>query len=98
VEVAVYNASGVNGIAHATADKLGQAGYVVKTIANATSHSEDTRLYYRTKQDKVEAGCLEKDFFKGAVLQKLPGGTGIPPQVQVAVFVGVKYGTAHAND
>jgi len=99
VVLGVYNGTSVALLAATTATKLEQKyGYSVPVqpghVGDApTKPVAVTTLFYRTTQDKVEAQALANNFFKGldVQIQKLEAGTGIPKDVQVAIYLGNDY-------
>jgi hypothetical protein len=95
-KIAVFNGTGVTGLAGDVTTALEQQGYVAaQEPADAPSDVADTTLYYRTNQDKVEAEYLANTFFKKisdtVLVAKLQSGTDVNRDVQVAIFLGNDY-------
>jgi LytR cell envelope-related transcriptional attenuator len=95
-KIAVFNGTGVTGLAGDVTTALEQQGYVAaQEPADAPSDVADTTLYYRTNQDKVEAEYLANTFFKKISdtvrVAKLQSGTDVNRDVQVAIFLGNDY-------
>jgi hypothetical protein len=96
VKVAVDNGTDVTGLAAATAETLQAKGYTPVEIGDAPDKPvETTILNYVGPQGKVEAKCLAKKIFKGALLRPLPEGTGLPVLTQVAIYIGEDYAATH---
>jgi hypothetical protein len=99
VVLGVYNGTEVTGLAADTADKLERRfGYSVPTDPGyvgdtPTKPVEVTILYYASPSDRVEAEYLAAKFLKDITpqIEKLSGGTDIPSDVQVAVYLGNDY-------
>src|SRR5438132_7470660 len=72
--VAVENASGVTGLAAATANKVKHAGFTVNgttDIGTASSQASTTTVYFHGTDNKTAAKCLRKDLFHGAAIRML---------------------------
>jgi LytR cell envelope-related transcriptional attenuator len=94
--VAVYNGTGVLGLAGDVQTKLMTRFGVVAPhdAANAPSPVAETTLYYRSHADQAVAQFLADRFFKdlpNVTVARLQSGTDVPEDVQVAVFVGNDY-------
>jgi LytR cell envelope-related transcriptional attenuator len=98
VEIAVFNTTTVTGLAACAADDLHKLGYVPAKLGNAPpgASAATTLLLYRTGQGKADAQRLADTYFKGdAKVQPLKGDKGVPTRVEIAVFLGTKYGATH---
>jgi hypothetical protein len=97
VVLGVYNGTEVTGLASDTAIKLEkkyQYDIPPENLGDTpTKPVEVTILYYASASDKIEAQYLAANFFKDITpqIEKLPGGTDIPRDVQVAIYVGNDY-------
>jgi LytR cell envelope-related transcriptional attenuator len=97
VKIAVFNGTGVSGLAGDVTDQLqsSQYGYLAaQEPADAPSDVATTTLYYRTAQDEIEAQYLANTFFRkldGVVVAKLAAGSDVNRDVQVAIFLGNDY-------
>jgi hypothetical protein len=98
VEIAVFNTTTVTGLAACAAIDLHKVGYVPALVAQAPPGESvaTTLLLYRTAQGKADAQRLADTYFKGdAKIQPLKGDKGVPKRVEIAVFLGTKYGATH---
>ena len=96
VRIAVFNGSGVTGLAGDTMLTLeDQYGYVqAQEPADAPAPYAVTTIYYRGPENKVEAEFLAEDFFAPleVEIKKLqPGTADIKQDVQLAIFLGSDY-------
>jgi LytR cell envelope-related transcriptional attenuator len=97
VRIAVFNGTGVSGLAGDVTDELqsSQYGYLAaQEPADAPSEVATTTLYYRTAQDEIEAEYLKNTFFRkldDVVVAKLAAGSDVDREVQVAIFLGNDY-------
>jgi hypothetical protein len=96
VRIAVFNGSGVTGLAGDTMLTLeDQYGYVqAQAPADAPAPYAVTTIYYRGAENKVEAEFLASDFFAPleVEIKKLqPGTADIKQDVQLAIFLGSDY-------
>jgi len=94
--VAVYNGTGVLGLAGDVQAKLMTRFGVVAphAAANAPSPVAETTLYYRSHPDQAVAQVLADRFFRdlpNVSVVRLQSGTDVPSDVQVAIFVGSDY-------
>lgn len=96
VRIAVFNGSGVTGLAADTMVTLeDQYGYVqAQAPDDAPAPYAVTTIYYRGPENKVEAEFLADDFFAPLEvdIKKLePGTADIKQDVQLAIFLGSDY-------
>jgi hypothetical protein len=97
VRIAVFNGTGVSGLAGDTQVQLtDEYGYVAaQDPADAPAPVAVTTIYYRANKDEIEAEFLASDFFKDlddVKIQKLePGTEDVGRDVQLAVYLGNDY-------
>jgi hypothetical protein len=93
--VAVFNGTGVTGLAGDTLTELiDQYGYEQgQEPADAPSLMDVTTIYYAKARDKVEAEFLAQDFFRRLDVEvtKLPAGEEVDSSVQLAIYLGQDY-------
>lgn len=97
VRIAVFNGTGVSGLAGETQIQLtDEYGYVAaQDPADAPAPVAVTTIYYRANKDEVEAEFLAGDFFKeldNVKIQKLePGTEDVGRDVQLSIYLGNDY-------
>ncbi len=95
--IAVFNGTGVSGLAADTTTELESLGYIgAQEPTDAPSDVPVTTIYYRTNKDKVEAEHIANDFFKKLKdirVAKLQSGSEVNRDVQVAIYLGNDYAT-----
>jgi hypothetical protein len=93
--IAVFNGTGVTGLAGDVTTALEGEGYIAaQDAADAPSEVAVTTIYYRANPDKVEAEYLANSFFKklhDVNVAKLEPGSDVGRDVQVAIFLGNDY-------
>lgn len=97
VRIAVFNGTGVSGLAGDTQTQLTEEyGYVAaQDPADAPAPVAVTTIYYRANKDEIEAEFLANDFFRkldDVKIQKLePGTEDVGRDVQLAIYLGNDY-------
>jgi len=100
--IAVFNGTGVSGLAGDTQTRLtDEYGYVAaQDPADAPAPVAVTTIYYRANKDQIEAEFLANDFFKkldDVNILKLEPGTGdVGRDVQLAIYLGNDYAALKA--
>jgi hypothetical protein len=94
--IAVFNGTGVSGLAGDTQTQLtDEYGYVAaQDPADAPAPVAVTTIYYRANKDEIEAEFLASDFFGDldVKIQKLdPGTEDVGRDVQLAIYLGNDY-------
>ncbi|MGZ5291843.1 MAG: LytR C-terminal domain-containing protein [Actinomycetota bacterium] len=98
--IVVVNASGVEGLAADTTGLLVEEfDYEGLEPGTAPSLSDTTTIYYRSRQDKVEADFLENDRFFRQIgdtirVARLPAGEDVPEGAQLAIYIGTDYASS----
>jgi len=96
VRVAVFNTTGVAGLAEDVMVELEAEGYVrAQEPGNATADAV-TRIFYRSPRDEIEAERIANKYFRGLNIEpaRLEAGSGVDRSVQVAIFLGNDYATS----
>ncbi len=99
MNVAVRNGTGVSGLAAETAEKLEERyGVSAIQIDDAPSTVSVTTIYYRGASTQDEAELLAREFFKRIepAIDRLRAGSGVDPDVQIAIYLGTDYATLKA--
>jgi hypothetical protein len=99
LNIAVRNGTGVTGLAAETARRL-ERRFDVSAIQidDAPASVTITTIYYRKPGDRDEAELLADRFFgqiSAEVLQLEPG-SGVEPDVRIAIYLGTDYATTQA--
>ncbi len=102
VRIAVFNGAGASGLAATTQELLVDDGYeAVQDPADAPAPYPVTTIYYRARDDEIEAEYMANNFFEGlddVVIERLePGTANIDRQAQLAIFLGDDYATLTAD-
>lgn len=96
VRIAVFNGTGVTGLAGDTLARLiDEFGYVqAQEPADAPEPVAVTTIYYRANRDRVEAEFLAESFFPRRLevrVAKLEAGAEVDRSAQLAIYVGNDY-------
>jgi LytR cell envelope-related transcriptional attenuator len=95
VIVAVYNGTQVSGLARGASERLMADGYVILEVGDAASSFQETFFYWRNRQARAEAECLRDTLWQDAHIERLPQDSGVPEEVQVAIYLGADYAAAN---
>jgi hypothetical protein len=93
VRVAVFNTTGVTGLAGDLMLELEADGYERGEDPGDATTSPVTRIFYRSARDQVEAEYIANTYFKklDIIPAKLQAGADVDREVQVAIFLGNDY-------
>jgi hypothetical protein len=91
--VAVFNTTGVSGLAADVMAMLLEDGYVQAQEPADAPASPVTRIFYRAAKDRVEAEYIANEYFRrfDVVPAKLQPGDEVNRDVQVAIYIGNDY-------
>ena len=101
VILAIFNTTGVVGLAACAAVDLSDLGYVVPpaNVRNAPpgSASPETEIFYRNAQGKADAERLANGYFKKeqTTISKLESAADVPKHAELAIFLGTQYSSTH---
>ncbi len=93
VRVAVFNTTGVTGLAGDLMLELEADGYERGEEPGDAPASANTRIYFRSAADRVEAEYIANTYFRRLDIlpTRLEAGADVDPSVQVAIFLGNDY-------
>lgn len=93
VFIAVFNTTGVSGLATEVNDQLEAEGYVAAQDPADAPSSETTNIYFRGPNDQADAEHIANTIFKkiDVVPTKLQPGNDLDREVQVAIYIGNDY-------
>ncbi|HYF10790.1 MAG TPA: LytR C-terminal domain-containing protein [Actinomycetota bacterium] len=93
VRVAVFNTTGVTGLAGDLMLELEADGYERGEEPGDAPASANTRIYFRSAADRVEAEYIANTYFRRLEIlpTRLEAGADVDPSVQVAIFLGNDY-------
>jgi hypothetical protein len=93
VFIAVFNTTGVSGLATDVNDQLEAEGYVAAQDPADAPSSEATNIYFRSPNDQADAEHIANTIFKkiDVVPTKLQPGNDLDREVQVAIYIGNDY-------
>lgn len=96
--IAVFNTTDVTGLAGDLNDQLVEDGYTEGQTPGDAPFSQDTRIFYRSAKDQIEAERIANTYFKklDVIPAKLPAGEDVDRGVQVAIFLGNDYAALKA--
>lgn len=94
VRVAVFNTTGITGLAGDLMLELEADGYVRGEEPGDAPASANTRIYFRSADDRIEAEHIANTYFRrldNVPVARLEPGADVDRSVQVAIFLGNDY-------
>jgi hypothetical protein len=93
VFIAVFNTTGVSGLATEVNDQLEAEGYVAAQDPADAPSSQTTNIFFRGPNDQADAEHIANTIFKkiDVVPTKLQPGNDLDREVQVAIYIGNDY-------